>query len=121
MFCCPRTNSYWSPDSVVRLHKRMLAAAGVEDRVRFHDLRHTFTTLAVQSGADVKTIASMLGHYSAAFTLDTYTHVTDSMQRRAAEKISVFLNANVQINTNVQVNVNIVQQPDDVVVVKEAV
>ena len=121
MFCCPRTNSYWSPDSVVRLHKRMLAAAGVEDRVRFHDLRHTFTTLAVQSGADVKTIASMLGHYSAAFTLDTYTHVTDSMQRGAAEKISVFLNTNVQINTNVQVNVNIVQPPDDVVVVKEAV
>lgn len=121
MFCCPRTNSYWSPDSVVRLHKKMLAAAGVEDRVRFHDLRHTFTTLAVQSGADVKTIASMLGHYSAAFTLDTYTHVTDSMQRGAAEKISVFLNANVQINTNVQVNVNIVQPPDDVVVVQEAV
>ena len=86
----------------------MLAAAGVEDRVRFHDLRHTFTTLAVQSGADVKTIASMLGHCSAAFTLDTYTHVTDSMQRRAADKISVFLNANVQINTNMQVNVNIV-------------
>ena len=121
MFCCPRTNSYWSPDSVVRLHKKMLAAAGVEGRVRFHDLRHTFTTLAVQSGADVKTIASMLGHYSAAFTLDTYTHVTDSMQRGAAEKISVFLNANVQINTNVQVNFNIVQPPDDVVVVQEAV
>ena len=77
--------------------------------------------LAVQSGADVKTIASMLGHYSAAFTLYTYTHVTDSMQRGAAEKISVFLNANVQINTNVQVNVNIVQQPDDVVVVQKAV
>ena len=63
----------------------------------------------------------MLGHCSAAFTLDTYTHVTDSMQRRAADKISVFLNANVQINTNMQVNVNIVQAPDDVVVVKEAV
>ena len=43
------------------------------------------------------------------------------MQRRAADKISVFLNANVQINTNMQVNVNIVQAPDDVVVVKEAV
>lgn len=121
MFCCPRTNSYWSPDSVVRLHKRMLAAAGVEDRVRFHDLRHTFTTLAVQSGADVKTIASMLGHCSAAFTLDTYTHVTDSMQRRAADKISVFLNANVQINTNVQVNVNIVQPEGTMVTVDESV
>ena len=47
--------------------------------------------------------------------------MTDSMQRGAAEKISVFLNTNVQINTNVQVNVNIVQPPDDVVVVKEAV
>ena len=63
----------------------------------------------------------MLGHCSAAFTLDTYTHVTDSMQRRAADKISVFLNANVQINTNMQVNVNIVQPEGTMVTVDESV
>ena len=44
-------------------------------RIRFHDLRHTFATMALQNGVDVKTVSSMLGHYSAGFTLDTYAHV----------------------------------------------
>ena len=54
-------------------------------RLRFHDLRHTFATLALQNGVDVKTVSGMLGHYSAGFTLDTYAHVTTSAQRHAAE------------------------------------
>lgn len=79
----------------------MLAAAGVDESVRFHDLRHTFSTLAIQSGVDAKTVAGMLGHYSAAFTLDTYTHVTEQMKRGAAEKIGVFMNASVNVQVNV--------------------
>lgn len=63
MFWCPRINGYWSPDSLRHLHKQMLAAAGVDKSVRFHDLRHTFSTLAIQSGIDAKTVAGMLGHY----------------------------------------------------------
>ena len=55
------------------------------------DLRHTFATLALQTGADVKTVSSMLGHYSAGFTLDTYTHVTNHMQLQAADKMGSFM------------------------------
>ena len=55
--------------------------AGIEEPVRFHDLRHTFATMAIQNGVDVKPVANMLGHYSAEFTLDVYTHVTDEMRR----------------------------------------
>ena len=40
-------------------------------RVRFHDLRHTFATITLQNGVDVKTVSSMLGHYSAGFTPNT--------------------------------------------------
>ena len=36
---------------------------------------------------DVKTLSAMLGHVSAATTLDIYTHITDDMQRAAAENI----------------------------------
>ena len=87
LFPSPRTKRYWSPDAITRLSKRLLKRAEIDERVSFHDLRHTFATLAIQNGVDPKTLSSMLGHYSAAFTLDTYTHVTHQMQRAAAEKI----------------------------------
>ena len=56
-------------------------------QVRFHDLRHTFATLTLQNGMDVKTLSAMLGHVSAATTLDIYTHSTSDMQHAAARKI----------------------------------
>ena len=39
----------------------------------------------LQNGVDVKTVSSMLGHYSAGFTLDTYAHVTTDAQMKAAQ------------------------------------
>lgn len=74
------------PDSVVKLHKKIFKDAGLEP-IRLHDLRHTFATLALQSGVDVKTVSSMLGHYDAGFTLSTYAHATERMQEEAAEKM----------------------------------
>ena len=56
-----------------------------------HDLRHTFATLALQNGVDVKTVSGMLGHYSAGFTLDTYAHVTTAAQREAADTVGCVL------------------------------
>jgi integrase len=90
MFPSDKTGKMYFPDSVVNLHKKILRDAGLED-LRFHDLRHTFATLALQNGVDVKTVSSMLGHYNAGFTLNTYTHVTARMQQDAAEKMGGFL------------------------------
>ena len=79
-----------SPDSVLHMLHRVLKRAGLP-RVRFHDLRHTFATHALASGVDVKTLSGILGHTRAAFTLDTYTHTTGDMQKRAAEIVEIFL------------------------------
>ena len=90
MFPSPVTGTMYHPDAATRIHRKLLKDAGIE-HVRFHDLRHTFATLALQNGVDIKTLSGMLGHYSSGFTLDTYTHVTDKMQQEAAEKMGNFM------------------------------
>ena len=90
MFPSSRTGEMYHPDSVVTLHKRILKDAGLE-HIRFHDLRHTFATLALQNGVDVKTVSSMLGHYDAGFTLRTYTHATRQKQDEAAQTMGSFM------------------------------
>ena len=47
--------------------------------------------MALGSGMDVKTLSAMLGHVSAATTLDIYTHVTGDMHRRASEIVGGFM------------------------------
>jgi integrase len=46
-------------------------------RITPHDLRHTAASLAVSAGANVKAVQKMLGHASAAMTLDTYADLFD--------------------------------------------
>ena len=65
MFPSP-TGGPISPDSVLHMLHRVLKRAGLP-RVRFHDLRHTFATLALQNGVDVKTVSGMLGHFCGGF------------------------------------------------------
>ena len=101
---CKVGNSEWvfpsptggpmSPDSVLHMLHRVLKRAGLP-RIRFHDLRHTFATLALQNGVDVKTVSGMLGHFSAGFTLDTYAHVTTSAKREAAKTMGNILSGAV--------------------------
>ena len=72
------------------LFRSVLKRAGLP-KVRFHDLRHTFATLALQNGVDIKTVSGMLGHFSAGFTLDTYAHVTTDAQLKAAQTMGNIL------------------------------
>ena len=86
MFPSP-TGGPISPDSL--LHQ-VLKRAGLP-RVRFHDLRHTFATLAFQNGVDTKVVSGILGHFSAGFTLHTYAPVTTAAQKEAAKTIGKVL------------------------------
>ena len=71
----------------VRKHfKRIVQEIGMPD-ARFHDLRHSYAVLALQSGDDVKTVQGNLGHHTAAFTLDVYGHVTERMKSQSAERM----------------------------------
>ena len=79
-----------SPQTAYRRMKTLLRYAELPS-IRFHDLRHTFATYALTSGVDAKTLSGILGHTNASFTLDTYTHVTTEMQKKASGIVGYFL------------------------------
>lgn len=53
--------------------------------------RHTFATITLQNGVDIKIVSGMLGHFSAGFTLDTCAHVTTTAQKEAAQTMGNIL------------------------------
>lgn len=75
--------------AVWRNYKRALELAGLPDG-RFHDLRHTYAVSSLRAGDDVKTVQENLGHHTAAFTLDQYGHVTDTMRQASANRMQAF-------------------------------
>lgn len=85
-----RPEAPMTPSVPYRRLKELLKQADLP-AIRFHDLRHTFATHALTGGVDAKTLAGILGHTNASFTLDTYTHVTKDMQKQAAEVMGGFL------------------------------
>lgn len=55
--------------------------------VTFHDLRHTYATVAIASGADVMAVASYLGHSDPQLTLRTYANADPDANRRTADAV----------------------------------
>ena len=87
MFPSPKKeDSPLDPAAVRKKLSAVLKRAGCP-AIRFHDLRHTFATSALEHGMDVKTLSTVIGHVSSATTLNVYAHVTDEMRQKAADKI----------------------------------
>lgn len=59
--------------------------------MRFHDLRHSYAVISLQTGACIKCLSSSLGHATTAFTLDRYGHTTDPMRQDAADRMSAYI------------------------------
>lgn len=70
--------------------KRILESIGL-GHIRFHDLRHSFATISLQNGDDIKTVSENLGHATVAFTLDVYGHVTEKMKKDSADRMQAFI------------------------------
>lgn len=77
---------YIEPRTFKDYYNKILQAANI-GHFTFHALRHTFCTRALENDMDAKTVSTIMGHYSVAFTLDVYGHVMDSRKREEMMKM----------------------------------
>jgi integrase len=83
-YLAPPTNKSWMAGAV----ERCQAADPTFPRITAHALRHTAASLAISAGANVKVVQRMLGHASAAMTLDVYADLFDDDFTAVADKLS---------------------------------
>lgn len=76
--------------TVYKTFKEIVRSIGLEQE-RFHDLRHSYAVVSIESGDDIKTVQANLGHATASFTLDVYGHVSQKMRRQSAERMEQFI------------------------------
>lgn len=82
--------SSWEPGAFSLAFARFVKRAKLP-HIRFHDLRHSFGTLALASGVDLQTVSRALGHESTAITSRTYLHAIEALQQDAAARIDALL------------------------------
>lgn len=78
--------SHLAAETTYKCFKRAAKQIGV-DTARLHDLRHTFATLSLQNGDDLKTVSDALGHSNISTTANTYAHVTERMKKESANRM----------------------------------
>lgn len=73
--------------TIAKAWKNTLALAGIKRTIRPYDLRHAYATYAIAGGADIKTVAEIMGHSDASMILKTYQHVQIEQKRQAVDII----------------------------------
>ena len=76
--------------NVTRYLQRHLERLGLPHQ-RFHDLRHAFATLLIESGEELGVVSRILGHADYATTADVYAHLTPAMLERTADRMELIL------------------------------
>jgi len=87
IFTRPGTPFPLDADRLSRAWWALRKRAGLPEKTRVHDLRHTAATLLLLQNVHVKVVSEMLGHASIAITLDLYSHVLPDMQQAAVDAI----------------------------------
>ena len=80
------TRKHYAIPTFYKYFKKITASIGRPD-ARPHDLRHTAATVAIASGADIKSVQDMLGHATASFTLNVYAHTSEQMMKDTASRM----------------------------------
>jgi integrase len=87
---CTSNGTYIHPRNLNRKYYELRKKAGIE-KVNLHALRHTFATMLLEAGVNLKVVQELLGHTRISTTADIYSHVAPEIKREAVEKLENIL------------------------------
>jgi len=83
------TGGYMSANLPTKIVKRCIRGTDIDPKLHAHSMRHSFASILIDSGANVKTVQDALGHASSRMTLDTYTHSFAEARAKATQAVSL--------------------------------
>ncbi len=84
------------------LLKKYLKKAGLSQSVTPHVLRHTFATICIEKGANIKAVSQILGHSGCKITIDTYTHLSSSHIREVMKKCNPLSKETISLQERIE-------------------
>ncbi len=72
-----------------RVYVALCKQADIKDMQGLHTLRHTFASLMIRKGVDIKIVSEMLGHSSISFTYNTYVHLIEEEKAKVMQRIDI--------------------------------
>lgn len=82
-----QTNKFIEPRLLERKFSKYIKEAGIE-KANFHMLRHTFATMCIEEGFEIKCLSEILGHSGSQITLDRYVHSSFTLKKDWINKFS---------------------------------
>jgi site-specific recombinase XerD len=102
LFLNSKSYSRITTRSVQRMLKLYLALANLPSSVSPHTLRHTYATISIENGANIKAICKLLGHSHVKTTLEYYTHLAKEYLRKVFVACHPCAHNDVSISTAMQ-------------------
>lgn len=72
---------------------QLFHAAGLPDRLRLHQARHTYASFMIAAGLNAKALSAFMGHSSIKVTFDLYGHLMPGTATEAATLLDAYLGA----------------------------
>ncbi|GHU44836.1 hypothetical protein FACS1894111_12690 [Clostridia bacterium] len=91
------TGGYLNACLANRILKKLITGTDIDPNLHTHSLRHSFASILIDSGANVKTVQDALGHSSSGVTLDIYSHSFAEARARATQAVSLAITGGEQL------------------------
>lgn len=91
-----------TPRAVQLMLKKYIKLSGLTENITPHVLRHTFASVTIEKGANIKAVSQILGHSNVQITINTYTHLSNEHVREVMKMCNPLSNTVIPLKKRVE-------------------